>query len=203
MASNKDTEHISWVNTPFKKETYKALSVFAADRGQHIHKTIEEAVEKLIVSEGKDSKNDRLRLRASDLEREDREIDKHQIKRLIAENEAHPDECKLEQIETFCENLGIHMADLVDEMKRHPHVMEIMKTSKVTKAQAWLLENLTPDEDITVKTLMLLAERAKYKWRTVQYARDNINANTKYYIKAHKPNVSWAWCLIEPKTEEA
>lgn len=202
MANNKDTEHISWVNVPFKKENYKALSLFAEGKGQHIHKAIEDAVEKLIIAEGKDSKNDRLRLRASDLEREDRELDKHTIKRLIAENEVHPDESKLEEIETFCENLGIPMQDLVDEMRKHPHVMELMRTSKVSKAQTWLMENLKMDVDIPVKTLMLLAERAKYKWRTVQYARDNINSDTKYYIKAHKPNACWAWRLIEPKSEE-
>lgn len=206
MADDKK-ENVSWIHVPTPKETYKAFSYLATEHGMNIPDMTVKALEKFIMTEGPNSKNSRVRIKAADLEREAGETAYHQLRRLYAA--AGKDEEKLEQVKALADDAGVPLETLSGDVDKNPYVMEILQKEGVTKAEVWLCENLEPDKWIAVNSngeqgtvgLKQLAEKAGFKWHTIQHARDHINDRTDIYIRSKKFGKPFFWKL-EHKQEE-
>lgn len=199
--SNKQ-ESNQWLQLQCPKEEFNTLVLIAGEQGKHVNTLVLELCRQGIVNYAKQTKNPIVRTNAVHLTHEAKELQIHQLKRLIVANEDHPDEERTELIKTLCDDSGIPMESLVEDMRKNPHVAELLKLDGVSQAQSWLMKNLTPGKPIAVKTLKDEATRSKYRWHTVQHARDRINVETNFYIRSEKNGVYWFWHLLDPNSPE-
>lgn len=198
----KNEENMKWLPSQVEEEHYNSMMELSAEMGIHVSKVVREAILQFIVSSSKKTKSSRVRVAAEHIEGRAKQLQRNQLRQLIVMYQEYPeDEEMLDRINCLCDESGVSMQSLVDDLTKMPQVAEILKDG-TGDAELWLAKHMSPDKPLSVNSIYKAAyDDLKIRDHVVRDARTRINRQGGVHIssKRIKGLKGWYWLLTLPE----
>lgn len=190
-------ESRKWVYASLNDQEHEALLHIATENGWHASAAVAEAVRTLIEYHAKNAKNPHsvIVVQAATQENKAKENQLLQLKNLGAAYMANPTEEGADKLQLLCDMVGVSMEKLLGGISDSPHLREVLKDGQtVSKAEAWLLENMEMDKEYAQQDIQKKAAEAGIKYHMLKEAKLKINARRQdFQIESVRKEKNWAW----------
>lgn len=199
-----DDKKEKWLHTPVDDTLYSAMCEVANKLGMKESLVQKMAFEEFVVSFVESGKNASamVMVEAARIKHKNRENQIDTLRRMVSSYLEDPDEDRADYLQKLCEASEVSMEKLIANLDKAPQLREVLKTGQsLSKAEAWLLENLELDKVYAQTAVINMGAKAGFKEHTLKNARKTLKANTNMEVISFHEGKPWFWKLVRQPVE--